>query len=103
MLPKGGPAVTDAEGNVRVERWKARLEFAPETDREKALAEDAVTQGAHADLFRLQLVRSGYTETPTADAMRREAVSMLKDYGALRQTPQDEAEMPSGYSGIMSW
>jgi hypothetical protein len=103
MLPNGGPGVTNEEGDLYVARWTTSLEYQPETERERVLAEALVEAGAQGDLLRRMLRRSGYTETPGADALTKDAREALKQYNAMRTTEADRAEAQVAYVEEVSW
>lgn len=98
-LPAGGAGVTDTEASSFISQWRNRLEFAPTSDREKVMAEDLVEQGAHGRLLRLQQLRGGATDTPTANSMLTEAKRMLAEYGNMRFTDVDARERPVAFFG----
>lgn len=102
-LPLGGKGVTPSEADERITRWKAKLEYAPESDRQQALADEIVATGARADMERLQLRRAGHVQTSDADTARREANELLGAYNAMKVTPEQEVSVPDGYAGWMSF
>ena len=97
-VPNGTATATEAEAGALVARWRNRLKFAPTDEPQQALAESIVELGAHGDLLRRVLLRGGHYETPSADAMKKEANDALKEYNASYPAP--EAAAPASVFNI---
>lgn len=92
MLPGKGRGVSATEVKLYLARALTMLEYEPETEREEALAEAFVETWAMGKLLRIQALRDGFLETPTADAMLGEATNSLTEYNNLRITEDAEPE-----------
>lgn len=100
-MPGGGVGTSDIEARTYIVRWTNRLEFEPTTERETSLAEAVVETGAHGNLLRVLLRRSG-RPTAEADTMIQEATAMLSEYNALRVT-EGEAGTLTAYVSEVPW